>query len=73
MSNDKVYIGTALNVDAEVGAGTYEPEHKFIIAHFWNDEPVAVEGFATKEAALAALESYHGAEIERLFVELCED
>ena len=69
-ASDIVYIGTAANVDAEVGSGTGNPDHKFVIAHFWNGEPVAVEGFTTKAAALAALKDYEGAEIERLFTEI---
>lgn len=65
---DTVVVGTAFNVDAEYGAGTGNPAHKFVLAHFYDGEPVTVEGFTTKEGALAALEEYHGAEIERLFV-----
>lgn len=67
---DKVYIGTARNIAAEVGSGTGIKTDKFVIAHFYNDEEMAVEGFETKEAALAALESYHGAEIEYLWIEI---
>lgn len=67
---DTVIVGTAANVAAECGAGTGEREHKFVLAHFYNGEPVTVEGFSTKEACLKALEEYNGCEIERLFIEL---
>ena len=70
MNADIVYIGTAANVSAEVGSGTGNPSHKFIIAHFWNNEPVAVEGYTTKAAALIALEDYAGAQVEHLFTEI---
>jgi len=67
---DTVVIGTAANVEAEYGACTGNPAHKFILAHFYNGEPVAVEGFETKDGVIAAVQEYHGAEVERLFVEL---
>lgn len=70
---DKVIIGTARNVMAEYSAGTGNPEHKFIIAHFFDDELVTVEGFRTKEGAMIALEEYHGADIEYLFINLDGD
>lgn len=69
-NGDFVAIGTARNVYAEYSAGTGERSHKFVIAHFYNGEPVTVEGFATKERALIALEEYKGCEIERLFIEI---
>lgn len=67
---NQVYIGTARNIDAEVGMGTGQPEHKFIIVHLCDNEPVGLEGFKTKEEALAALKEYYGADIEYLFTEL---
>ena len=66
---DKVVVGTSVNVEAEYG---YGQEKKFTLVHFYNDEPVSVEGFDTKEGVLKALEEYHGAESERLFTELGE-
>jgi hypothetical protein len=66
---DKVIVGTSVNVEAEYGYG--QPK-KFTLLHLYNDEPVSVEGFDTKEGVLAALKEYHGAEIERLFTELGE-
>ena len=67
---DYVKIGTARNISAEYGAGTGNPNHKFVIAHFYDFELVTVEGFETKEVAMKALEEYHGADIEYLFIEL---
>jgi hypothetical protein len=72
LTKDVVVIGTAANVSAEYGADTGDRTHRFVVAHFYDGEPVSVEGFTTKEAALKALEEYHGADIERLFTELDE-
>lgn len=69
-NGDFVAIGTAANIAAEYSAGTGNPADKFVLAHFYDGEPVSVEGFATKEQAIAMLEEYHGCEIERLFIEL---
>jgi hypothetical protein len=66
---DKVIIGTAANVYAEYSAGTNDPS-PFVIAHFHDGELIAVEGFNSKAAALAALEEYHGADIEHLWHDL---
>lgn len=67
---DFVVVGTAANVDAEYGAGTGNPADAYVLAHFYDGEPVSVEGYATKDAAIRALEEYHGCQIERLFTVL---
>lgn len=67
---DRVVIGTAANVEAEYAVGTYVKGDAFVLAHFYNDEPVSVDGFKTKEQAIRALQEYDGCEVERLFTTL---
>lgn len=66
---DLVVIGTTRNVEAEYGHG-HEIREKFTLLHLFDGEPVSVEGFNTEAGILKAVEEYHGAQIERLFIEL---
>lgn len=68
---DKIFIGTARNIEAEYSEGTYNPDHKFILVHQFDGETVSVEGFATKEGVIRCADTeYAGVERETLFIEL---
>lgn len=63
---ERLVVGTAENVEAEYGA-TDMFGNPFVVFQLYDDEPVSIEGFETKEAAIASVASADRSIIEWMF------
>ncbi len=65
-TGDLLIIGFSNNVEAEYGQSA---DAEYTVLQLYNDEPVAIMGFNTKEAALAEAADFEG-ELVKLFTRI---